>query len=177
MDFLSPDSRCHSFDSRGNGYARSEGVGIIIIKRLSDAINPEFNHTIRAVIRSTGTNSDGYTLGLTQPSGKAQISLTRDTYEKADLDIQPTRFFEAHGTGTLLGDPIESATIGTVFRPARSSEDPFGASKANIGHLGAVSGIAGVIKSVLVLEKRAIPPIADLITLNPKIDDTYYRLK
>ncbi|KAF3202890.1 hypothetical protein TWF192_008435 [Orbilia oligospora] len=89
----------------------------------------------------------------------------------------PTRFFEAHGTGTLLGDLIESAAIGTVFRPARSSEDPFGASKANIGHLGAVSGIAGVIKSVLVLEKRAIPPIADLITLNPKIDDTYYRLK
>ncbi|KAF3287276.1 hypothetical protein TWF970_007006 [Orbilia oligospora] len=177
MGFLSPDSRCHSFDSRGNGYARSEGLGIIIMKRLSDAIKPEFNHTIRAVIRSTGTNSDGYTLGLTQPSGKAQISLMKDTYEKAGLDIEPTRFCEAHGTGTLLGDPIESAAIGTVFRPARSSDDPFGASKANIGHLVAASGIAGVIKSVLVLEKGVIPPIADLITLNPEIDDTYYRLK
>ncbi|KAK6495993.1 hypothetical protein TWF481_002022 [Arthrobotrys musiformis] len=179
MGFLSPDSRCHSFDSRGNGYARSEGVGVVILKRLSDAIKPGLNHTIRAVIRSTGTNSDGYTSGLTQPSGKSQIALMKETYEKAGLDMEPTRFCEAHGTGTLLGDPIESAAIGTVFKPARSSEDPLyiGASKANIGHLEAASGIAGVIKSVLVLENGVIPPIADLVTLNPEIDDVYYRLK
>ncbi|KAF3080434.1 hypothetical protein TWF103_004181 [Orbilia oligospora] len=166
MGSLSPESRCHSFDSRGNGYARSEGVGIIIMKRLSDAIKLEFNHTIRAVIRST--------------------------------DIEPTPFCEAHGTGTLLGDPIESAAIGTVFGPAISSRRSIvyvkrsllklkatnlahttgsGASKVNIGHLEAASGIAGVIKSVLVLEKGVVPPIADLTTLNPEIDDTYYRLK
>ncbi|KAK6539088.1 hypothetical protein TWF694_010628 [Orbilia ellipsospora] len=177
MGFLSPNSRCHSFDSRANGYARSEGLGVILIKRLDDAIRDK--DIIRAVIRSTGSNSDGYTPGITQPSETSQLALIRDTYAKAGLSMEPTRFCEAHGTGTLLGDPIESNAIGTAFRPSRSTDDPLyiGASKANIGHLGAASGIAGIIKSILILERGVIPPIADLVELNPNIDDVHYKLK
>ncbi|EPS35452.1 hypothetical protein H072_11126 [Dactylellina haptotyla CBS 200.50] len=177
MGFLSPDSRCHSFDSRANGYARSEGLGVIVVKRLDDAIRDK--DIIRAVIRSTGSNSDGFTPGITQPSELSQLSLIRDTYEKAGLSMEPTRFCEAHGTGTLLGDPIEANAIGTAFRASRKTDDPLyiGASKANIGHLEAASGIAGIIKSILVLERGVIPPIADLVELNPNIDDVYYKLK
>lgn len=97
MGFLSPDSRCYSFDSRANGYARGEGLGVVIVKRLSDAIRDD--DTIRAVIRSTASNSDGHTPGITQPSKDAQERLVRETYAKAGLDLGTTRFFESHGTG------------------------------------------------------------------------------
>lgn len=96
MGFMSPDSRCFSFDDRANGYARSEGLGVIVLKRLSDAVKN--NDTIRAVIRSTGSNQDGHTLGITQPSKENQARLIRSTYEKAGLDPGSTRYFEAHGT-------------------------------------------------------------------------------
>ncbi|KAF3919106.1 hypothetical protein ABW21_db0206002 [Orbilia brochopaga] len=177
MGFLSPDSRCHSFDSRANGYARSEGLGVVLVKRLSDAIRDK--NTIRAVIRSTGSNQDGHTPGITQPSSQSQLALIRDTYRKAGLSMEPTRFCEAHGTGTLLGDPIESNAIGTAFRSTRAEDDPLyiGASKANVGHLEAASGIVGIIKSILILERGVIPPIADLVELNSNIDDAYYKLK
>ena len=95
MNFLSPDSQCYSFDSRANGYVRGEGVGVIVIKRLSDALRD--NDTIRAVIRATASNSDGRTPGITQPSSKAQEKLIRDTYTKAGLELGKTRFIEAHG--------------------------------------------------------------------------------
>ena len=138
MSFLSPDSKCYSFDDRANGYARGEGIGVVIIKRLSDAIRD--NDTIRAVIRSTNSNSDGHTPGITQPSREAQELLIRDAYAKAGLDLKTTRFFEAHGkgirlwpnqypntylgTGTPIGDPIEAGAIGAVFREHRSPEEP-----------------------------------------------------
>lgn len=95
MNFLSSDSRCFSFDDRANGYARGEGFGVIVLKLLSDAIRDD--DTIRAVIRSTGSNHDGRTPGITSPSRDAQELLIRETYEKAGLDLQTTRFFEAHG--------------------------------------------------------------------------------
>lgn len=95
MDFLSSDSKCYSFDSRANGYARGEGVGVVVLKKLSDALKD--NDTIRAVIRSTGSNSDGHTPGITQPSKIAQSRLIRGTYDKAGLDPAATRYFEAHG--------------------------------------------------------------------------------
>ncbi|KAK6538230.1 hypothetical protein TWF694_011109 [Orbilia ellipsospora] len=177
MGFLSPDHRCHSFDARANGYARSEGLGVLIIKRLSDAIRD--NNMIRAVIRASGSNSDGYTPGITQPSGISQLTLIRETYQKVGLSMEPTMFCEAHGTGTLLGDPIECHAIGAAFRSTHNSSQPLylGASKANIGHMEAASGIAGVIKTVLTLERGIIPPIADLVDINPNIDASYYRLK
>ncbi|TGJ68631.1 putative PKS/NRPS-like protein biosynthetic cluster [Orbilia oligospora] len=149
---------------------RAEETDMAIVGGVN-SIKPEFNHTIRAVIRSTGTNSDGYTLGLTQPSGKAQISLMKDTYEKAGLDIEPTRFCEAHGTGTLLGDPIESAAIGTVFGPARSSDDHFICKE--ISPQAESYESCSYNRSI----ERSDTDIADLITLNPEIDGTYYRLK
>lgn len=105
MNMLSPDSRCFSFDSRANGYARGEGFGTLILKRLSDAIRDR--DTIRAVVRSTGSNSDGYTPGITQPSSDLQKKLIEETYRKAGLDLMPTRYLEAHATGTPTGDPIE----------------------------------------------------------------------
>jgi acyl transferase domain-containing protein len=95
MSFLSPSGRCFSFDRRADGYSRGEGFGVVLVKRLSDAIRDR--NTIRAIIRSTGSNQDGHTPGLTQPSRELQAVLIRETYEKAGLDIHQTRFFEAHG--------------------------------------------------------------------------------
>ncbi|KAF7953322.1 hypothetical protein EAE96_006533 [Botrytis aclada] len=177
MGFLSPDSRCYSFDSRANGYARGEGVGVVIIKKLSDALKN--NDTIRAVIRATGSNSDGHTPGITQPSREAQIRLMEETYIKAGLDPAKTRYFEAHGTGTPLGDPIEAGAIGSVFRKYRSTTEPLyiGALKSNIGHLEGGSGVAGLIKTVLVLEKGVIPPNANFERTNSNIDAEFFHLR
>ena len=122
MSFLSHDSRCFSFDHRANGYARGEGVSVVVIKRLSDAVRD--GDTIRAVIRSTGSNQDGRTPGITQPDQNAQEKLIRETYQKAGLDMSYTRYVEAHGTGTAIGDPIEARALGRAFRKHRSLKDP-----------------------------------------------------
>jgi acyl transferase domain-containing protein len=100
MNFLSPDGRCYSFDHRANGYARGEGFGILILKRLSTAIKD--GDTIRALVRSTGVNQDGHTAGVTQPNKISQAELIRETYRKAELDMDETRFFEAHGKILIL---------------------------------------------------------------------------
>jgi acyl transferase domain-containing protein len=119
---LSPDSRCYSFDHRANGYARGEGWGVLVLKRLVDAVAD--NDCIRAVIRATRSNQDGYTPNITTPSGKAHIDLMRKTYDLAGLSPADTRYVEAHGTGTPTGDPIEITSIGTVFRPYRTKAEP-----------------------------------------------------
>ncbi|KAI0113580.1 putative polyketide synthase [Nemania sp. FL0031] len=177
LGFLSLDARCYSFDHRANGYARGEGIGVIILKRLADAIRD--GNTIRAVIRSTGSNEDGRTQGITQPSSDAQERLIRETYRRAGLSMAHTRFFEAHGTGTPLGDPLEARAIGRAFREHRTKSDPMyiGAIKSNIGHLEGASGIAGVIKAVLALEKGVIPPNTNFEQLNPKIEIEQYPMK
>ena len=122
MNFLSPDNRCFSFDGRANGYARGEGFGVVILKPLSVALQD--GDTIRAVIRSAGSNQDGRTPGVTQPSSEAQERLIKETYEKAGLSLQYTRYVEAHGTGTAIGDPVEATAVGRAFRSFRSSEEP-----------------------------------------------------
>ncbi len=122
MSFLSHDSRCFSFDHRGNGYARGEGASVVVIKRLLDAVRD--GDTIRAVIRSTGSNQDGRTPGITQPDQSAQESLIRAVYQKAGLDMSCTRYIEAHGAGTAIGDPIEARAIGRAFREYRTAGDP-----------------------------------------------------
>ena len=122
MNFLSPDSRCFSFDDRANGYGRGEGFGVVILKPLSEALKD--GDTIRAVIRSVGSNQDGRTPGITQPSSEAQERLIKETYEKAGLSLQFTRYIEAHGTGTAIGDPVEAMAAGRMFRSFRSSEEP-----------------------------------------------------
>lgn len=120
--FLSPDSRCFSFDHRANGYARGEGIAVMILKRVADAVRD--GNTIRAVIRSARSNEDGRTPGITQPSREAQQELITKTYTEAGLSKSYTRFFEAHGTGTKIGDPREAKAIGLSFREHRSDQDP-----------------------------------------------------
>lgn len=177
LSFLSPDGRCYSFDHRANGYARGEGIGVIVLKRLQDAIRD--GNTIRAVIRSTRSNEDGRTPGITQPSLHAQETLVKETYLKAGLSMAPTRYFEAHGTGTPLGDPLETQGMGSAFRHHRTMTDPLyvGAVKSNIGHLEGASSIASIVKTVLALEKGIIPPNANFEKLNPKIDAKSLALK
>ncbi|KAI0016501.1 lovastatin nonaketide synthase [Xylariomycetidae sp. FL0641] len=176
-NFLSPSGRSRSFDQRADGYARGDGNAIIVVKRLEDAIRD--GNPIRAVIRNTASNQDGKTARITQPSQSAQVQLIRRAYEQANLEMRATRFFEAHGTGTPVGDPVEANAIGEAFRPHRSADEPLyiGAVKANIGHLEGCSGLAGVIKTVLVLEKGVIPPIAGLDQLNSNIDATKLHLQ
>ncbi|GFF87206.1 hypothetical protein IFM53868_05068 [Aspergillus udagawae] len=178
LGLLSPDSRSYSFDDRANGYARGEGVGAVVVRPLQDAIDN--GDTVRAVIRSSSSNQDGKTPGILQPSKDAQVRLIRDTYAKAGLDMAMTRYFEAHGTGTPVGDPIETRAIGAAFRKYRSKDEPLyvGSVKSNIGHLEGASGIAGVIKVILALENGIIPPNSEnLQNLNPQIDEEFFNLK
>ncbi|KAJ5683051.1 hypothetical protein N7462_006216 [Penicillium macrosclerotiorum] len=178
LGLLSKNNRCHSFDQCGNGYSRGEGVGVLVIKPLEDAVRD--GDTIRAVIRASASNQDGKTPGITQPSAEMQASLIRDTYRQAYLDMGITRYFEAHGTGTAIGDPIEIKAIGSVFRQHRSPAEPLyiGSVKSNIGHLEGASGIAGVIKVILALEKGIIPPNSEnLQQLNPRIDDEFWNIQ
>lgn len=169
MNFLSPDSKCYSFDSRANGYSRGEGFGVVIIKPLAKAI--EDGDMIRAVIRATASNQDGRTSGITQPSDEAQEQLIRRAYLDGGLDMERTRYFEAHGTGTPLGDPIEAKAIYSAFKNSRPPGEPLyiGAVKSNIGHLEGASGLAGLIKSIFVLENGIIPPNIWFERVNPKI--------
>ncbi|KAK0513792.1 hypothetical protein JMJ35_003514 [Cladonia borealis] len=169
LNFLSPDGISYSFDARANGYSRGEGIGIVVIKLLSSAIRD--GDTIRAVIRATGSNQDGRTPTITQPSAEAQELLIRDTYSKAGLSLSETRYFEAHGTGTPVGDPIEAHAINASFGSYRSKLDPIiiGTVKSNIGHLEGASGIAGLMKTILVLERGLIPKNIWLERVNPEI--------
>ena len=158
MGFLSPDGRCYSFDSKANGYAKGEGVGLVVIKRLDDAIKD--GDTIRAVIKASAVNQDGRTPGITQPSQIAQESNIRHCYENANLDADLTHFVEAHGTGTQVGDPIEAGAIAAAFSRPPNNPLYIGAAKTNVGHLEAGAGAVALIKTVLVLEKGLIPPNA-----------------
>ncbi|KAH8695168.1 putative polyketide synthase [Talaromyces proteolyticus] len=177
LNMLSPDGQCYSFDHRGNGYSRGEGFAVLVLKRVSDAIRD--NDTIRGIIRSTGCNQDGFTPSITLPNPDSQEALIRQTYRKAGLSMVPTRFFEAHGTGTSVGDPNEAKALGSSFRQVRTTQDPLwvGALKSNIGHLEGASGISGVIKAALVLEKAIIPPNTNFEKVNPKIDTEFLRIQ
>ena len=170
LQFLNSEGKTFSFDSRGVGYGRGEGVGAVILKRLDDAIADGDN--IRAVIRGSGVNSDGRTNGIALPSPDAQRDLIRSVYAKARLDPLTTGYVEAHGTGTVAGDKAELEAIGNVFGPHRSPDSPLyvGSIKGNIGHLECASGVAGLIKTVLVLENQTIPPIANLKNVKEGLD-------
>ena len=169
LSFLSPDGISHSFDHRANGYSRGEGFGVLVLKPLSKALQD--GDTIRSVIRATGANQDGRTPGITQPSTDAQVAMIRQTYKSGGLNMADTAFFEAHGTGTPVGDPIEANAISQAFRDARHRGQPLyiGALKSNIGHLEGCSGLAGLIKTILALEKAIIPPNIWFEKANPKI--------
>ena len=166
---LSPEGRCFAFDSRASGYGRGEGAATIILKPLVDAVRD--GDPIRAVIRETAANQDGRTPTITSPSREAQEELVRACYRKAGLDPSRTGYAEAHGTGTIVGDYTEAGALGTVLGRGRSKKNPLllGSVKTNIGHTEAASGLAGIIKVVLALEKGCIPPSINLDTANSTI--------
>lgn len=176
LGFTSPDAHCYSFDDRANGYSRGEGVAFVALKRLSRALAD--GDTIRAVIRGTGSNQDGRTPAITQPNTEAQEALIRKTYAAAGLNFSDTTYYEAHGTGTAVGDPTETAAIGRVFSEGRSADDALhvGSLKANMGHLEPSAGIVGLIKVIMMFERGMIPPNAMLKNLNPRIHASEWRL-
>lgn len=140
------------------------------MKPLQDAI--EAGDNIRAVIRNTGLNQDGRTVGISTPSAEAQAALIRSVYESAHLDLGDTSYIEAHGTGTTVGDPLEAAAFEATFLPRRkTSQEPIylGSAKSNFGHLEGASGMVSVIKTAMMLEKRIILPNANFEIPNPKI--------
>jgi acyl transferase domain-containing protein/NADPH:quinone reductase-like Zn-dependent oxidoreductase/SAM-dependent methyltransferase len=177
VSFLSPDGKSFTFDSRANGYGRGDGVATIVVKRLSDAVAA--GDPIRAVIRETHLNQDGKTETITSPSEAAQVALIRDCYHKAGLDPRGTQYFEAHGTGTPTGDPIEARAIAAVFRQGRPADDPLriGSVKTNIGHTEPTSGLASVIKVAMALEMGVIPPSINFEKANPKLALEDWRLR
>jgi acyl transferase domain-containing protein len=154
---LAPDGRCKTFDAAADGYVRGEGCGVIVVKRLEDAIRD--GDRIRAVIRGSAINQDGASGGLTVPNGVAQQRVIGDALRRAGLAPSEVGYLEAHGTGTSLGDPIEAQAAGAAYGPGRESDRPLliGSAKTNIGHLEAAAGIAGVLKVVLSLEHEALP--------------------
>jgi acyl transferase domain-containing protein/acyl carrier protein len=154
---LAPDGRCKTFDAAADGYVRGEGCGVIVIKRLEDAIRD--GDRIRAVIRGSAINQDGASGGLTVPNGIAQQRVIADALKRAGLAPSDVGYLEAHGTGTSLGDPIEAQAAGAVFGVGREPDQPLlmGSAKTNIGHLEAAAGIAGVIKVILSLEHETLP--------------------
>ncbi|OJD32113.1 polyketide synthase [Diplodia corticola] len=177
LHFLSPDSKSQSFDHKANGYARGEGAAVVVLKPLADAIRD--GNTIRAVIRGTGVNQDGKTPGITLPSAKAQEDLIRATYAQAGLDMASTAYFEAHGTGTPAGDPLECSAIAATISAARPKDKPLlvGSVKTNIGHMEGASGLAGLIKAVYAIERGVIPPNLWYEKANPRIPLEKWGLK
>lgn len=165
---LAPDGRCKSFDARANGYVRAEGCGIVVLKRLSDALSA--GDPILAVIRGSAVNQDGRSSGLTVPNGPAQQMVIRDALKNAGLRPSQVTFIEAHGTGTSLGDPIEVDALGAVFGD-RAPDNPLwiGSVKSNMGHLESAAGIAGLIKAVLCLQNRELPQSLHFDKPNPHI--------
>ncbi|MDR5757599.1 type I polyketide synthase [Caballeronia sp. LZ035] len=168
---LSPTGRCRAFDSRGDGYVRSEGGAFVMLKTLSRALAD--GDTIHAVISGSGVNSDGFTQGgISVPGAATQAALLRRVY--ADANVLPAQlaYVEAHGTGTQVGDPIETRALLDVAGAGREADAPLliGSVKTNLGHLETASGMAGLLKAVLVLKHRAIPRSLHFVSPNPKID-------
>ena len=154
---LAPDGRCKTFDASADGYVRGEGCGVIVVKRLEDAIRSR--DRIRAVIRGSAVNQDGASGGLTVPNGVAQQRVITQALECAGVAAGDVGYLEAHGTGTSLGDPIEVQAAGAVLGDGRDESRPLliGSVKTNIGHLEAAAGIAGLIKVILSLEHEELP--------------------
>ena len=167
---LSPDGRCATFDAGANGYVRGEGCGILVLKRLGEAVAD--GDRIWAVIRSTAVNQDGATPGLTVPSGEAQERCIEDALLRAGLSPADVDYVEAHGTGTEVGDPIEARATAAAYGRGRAADRPLliGSVKTNIGHLEAAAGVAGVIKAVLSMGRRTIPKHLHFNDPSPQID-------
>jgi acyl transferase domain-containing protein len=167
---MARDGRCKTFDEAADGYVRSEGCCVVVLRKLSDAFAD--GDRILAVIRGSAVNHDGRSGGLTAPNGPAQAAVIRQALESAGIKPSQIGFVETHGTGTALGDPIEVETLAAVMGIGRTADNPLavGAVKTNIGHAEAASGIAGLMKAVLALQHRQIPPSLHLVHKNSRID-------
>ncbi|RAS23421.1 type I polyketide synthase [Paraburkholderia bryophila] len=175
---LSPRGRCRAFDASGDGYVRSEGGALVMLKTLERALAD--GDTIHAVIAGSGVNSDGYSQGgISVPGAATQAALLRTVYDRAGVDPRSLAYVEAHGTGTAVGDPIEARALMEVASAGREVDRPLliGSVKTNVGHLETASGMAGLIKAILCLKHRAVPKTLHFDTPNPAIDFVGGRLR
>ncbi len=166
---LAPDGRCKTFDAAADGYGRGEGCGVVVVKRLSDALANR--DPILAVIRGSAMNHDGASNGLTAPNGISQENVIRQALKNAQVEPSQIQYVETHGTGTVLGDPIEVLALAKVLGEGRSTNNPLqiGSVKTNIGHLEGAAGVAGLIKVILTLQHQQIPPHLNFQQPNPYI--------
>ncbi|KAK3400724.1 hypothetical protein B0T20DRAFT_390600 [Sordaria brevicollis] len=174
----SPSGLCHTFDALADGYIKAEGVGCVMIKRLSDAVRDR--DPIRAVVLGTATNANGQTNGISSPSAEAQAAAIKAAYQNAGItDFNETQYLECHGTGTPAGDPVEIRGVGLAFGSRRDPETPLiiGSIKGNVGHSEPLAGLSGMIKTVLAIEHSSIPGNPLFVTPNPKIDFVANRVK
>ncbi|WP_010539911.1 polyketide synthase Pks13 [Dietzia alimentaria] len=173
---LSPDGRIKAFSSDANGICRAEGGGVFILKRLSEAERD--GDEILAVIKGSAVNSDGRSNGMTAPNPDAQVAVLRQAYADAGVDPKTVDYIEAHGTGTILGDPIEATALGQVLGRGRDADRPtlLGSAKTNFGHMESAAGAAGLAKVILGIGKNALPPTLNFAGPNPYIDFDAARL-
>ncbi|MFJ8577834.1 SDR family NAD(P)-dependent oxidoreductase [Micromonospora sp. NPDC093277] len=166
---LAPDGLCKAFDARANGFTRGEGAGALVLKPLARAVRD--GDRIHAVIRGSAVNQDGRSSGFTAPNVLSQVALIEQALAGAEAGPADVGYVEAHGTGTALGDPIELEALATVLG-RRNGGAPLavGSVKTNLGHLEAAAGVAGLVKAVLCIQHRQVPPVVHLRTLNPRID-------
>ena len=167
---LSPDGRCKSFDAAANGYVRSEGAGMVLLKPYGQALAD--GDQIYAVIRGSAVNSDGRSNGMVAPNARAQIDCVKQAFRRAGIAPGRTQYVEAHGTGTRQGDPIELRALGSVLSEGRPEDQPcrVGSVKTNLGHSETAAGITGLIKSALCIHRRQLPASLNFETPNPSID-------
>jgi acyl transferase domain-containing protein len=165
---MAADGRCKTFDVAADGYVRGEGCGMLVLRRLSDALKD--NDRILAVVRGSAINQDGRSSGLTAPNGPSQEAVIRAALAAAQLTPGDIGYVETHGTGTPLGDPIEVGALAAAFGRGRDRPLLIGSVKTNIGHLEAAAGVAGVVKVILALQRGEIPPHLHFRSGNPHID-------
>ncbi|MFC4127898.1 thioester reductase domain-containing protein [Nocardia rhizosphaerae] len=167
---LSVSGQCRTFDAGADGYVRGEGCGVVVLKRVSAAVSD--GDRILAVVKGTAVNQDGRSAGITVPNGRAQQEVVRAALRRAGVTGGEVGYVEAHGTGTPLGDPIEVRALAAVLGAGRPMDDPvvIGSVKTNIGHLEAAAGIAGLIKTALIMDRAMIPAQRNLVALNPHVD-------
>ncbi|MEM9217871.1 MAG: aminotransferase class I/II-fold pyridoxal phosphate-dependent enzyme [Cyanobacteria bacterium P01_F01_bin.150] len=168
--FMSGSGRCQSFDANADGYVRSEGAGVVVLKPLDQALADR--DPIYAVIHGSAVNQDGSSPGIAAPNRDAQIEVLQTAYAQANINPALVQYVEAHGTGTKIGDPIEAEALGTVLAEGRSPDNPclIGSVKSNIGHTETAAGVTGLIKAALMLKHQEIPPSLHFHQPNPSID-------
>ncbi|MGQ3004405.1 MAG: polyketide synthase, partial [Hydrogenophaga sp.] len=169
VGFMAPDGRCKTFDESADGFGRGEGCGVVVLKRLADAVAD--GDRVLGVLRGSAVNSDGHSTLLAAPNGLAQQAMVREALDSARLKPTDVSYVEAHGTGTSLGDPIEVEALAAVYGEGRAMHQPFevGSVKSNIGHLEAASGVASVIKLVMALRHQKLPASLHVKQLTPSI--------